>query len=133
MELVGSYKGQVFRLTSSSIQLRKAKALQLNNKITKIGDLKVYQLATSVARCYDCVTEQVLMTIGGELFELKRHALSQIKIEDSKALQLKVALAERLQAAERQWRERLIGILEKGRGGLPEEKNTTESKAKDDP
>lgn len=98
-------------------QLRKPKNLSLGGKITKVADLRVYQLSTALARVHPCMTEMKLMAMGGELYEMKKHSLSQVKVEENESsLKIKVRLASLLQVAERAWRERLIGLLTKGVG-----------------
>lgn len=102
----------------NALNLRKPKNLALGGKITRVSDLRVYQLSTALARAHPCVTEMKLMSIGGELYEMKKHALSQVKMgaEDASSLKVKVQLASMLQLSEHAWRERLIGLLTKGDG-----------------
>ena len=57
------------------------------------------------------------MLCGGEMYELKRHSLSNIKLADnSQSLEIRVALAKELQWAEKRWRDRLLKLLEQGLG-----------------
>lgn len=97
------------------IHPRKPKALSFGAKVGKIADLKVYLLASTLGKVHPCLTEQALMLCGGELFEMRRHALCSLKAsEDSGHLRVRVQLAEKKQAAERKWRERLLQLLDKG-------------------
>ena len=107
------------------LQFRKPKALKFGVKINKVSDLKCYHLATILARQHGSLTEQSLMLCGGEMFELKRHALANIKLTDnSQSLEIRVSLAKELQWAEKRWRDRLLSILTKGRVKMSDYKAT---------
>ena len=59
------------------------------------------------------------------MFELKRHALANIKLTDnSQSLEIRVSLAKELQWAEKRWRDRLLSILTKGRVKMSDYKAT---------
>ena len=74
-------------------RLRKEKSLQLGKNISKVGDLKAFVLATCLARVHPQVTEQQLMRVGGEAFELRRKALSEFRVSDTaESLNIRVAL-----------------------------------------
>lgn len=97
--------------------LRKAKALQLSGKVQKISDLGVYALCSVLGRQHGSLTEQSLMVIGGEAYEIQRRQLTQLKLSsDPDSLQVKVQLTKTLGLAEKRWRDRLLSILDKGSG-----------------
>lgn len=80
-----------------------------------MSDLKPFLLSTALARVHGAVTEAQLMRCGGEVYELRRRALQEFKVSDtSRSLNIRLALAEKLQMAEKIWRERLIKILTQG-------------------
>jgi len=94
---------------------RKPKNLVFNSKVTKINDIKTYHLATVLGRQHDGLTEQSLMVMGGELFEISRRGLQNMKLTDSHdSLNMRLQLTKELQSAEKRWRDRLLKILEKG-------------------
>ena len=99
-------------------RLRKEKSLQLGKNISKVGDLKAFVLATCLARVHPQVTEQQLMRVGGEAFELRRKALSEFRVSDTaESLNIRVALASSMASAEKLWKGRMLKILDKGAVG----------------
>lgn len=97
--------------------LRKPKSCVLSARVQKIADLRPYMLATVLARQHDVLSEQTLMVLGGELFELRRHALASFKAGDThESLSIRMDLTKDLQQAEKRWRDRLIQLLELGWG-----------------
>lgn len=59
------------------------------------------------------------MTIGGEFYALRRHALASFRAGDShESLSVRVSLAKDVQAAEKKWRDRMLKLLETGWGTL---------------
>lgn len=104
--------------SSSNSQVRKPKSLPFNNKVSKISDLKCYQLATLIARQTSQMSEQNVMRLGGELYELQRRGLKDMRLSDqSDALSLRLQVTRDMQNAEFRWRKRLLKLLGKGRGG----------------
>lgn len=89
----------------------------LSARVQKIADLRPYMLATVLARQHEALSEQTLMVLGGELFEIRRHSLASFKAMDTaESLSVRVDLSKELQRAEKRWRERLIQLLELGWG-----------------
>ena len=58
-----------------NLGLRKPKSLEFTAKISKVSDLKPYMLASLLGRAHQCITEQSVMCIGGELYELRKRAV----------------------------------------------------------
>jgi len=80
-----------------------------------VNDLKAMVLATTIARSHPILTEQKIMTLGGERYELRRRALSEFRVGDTaESLNIRCALAGQVQSAEKVWRSRMIKILEQG-------------------
>lgn len=101
--------------------LRKAKALKFTNKVNKVSDLKPYYLCCLLGRQHAALSEQTLMLLGGELFQIRKQAVQQLRLGDNDAsLQMRLRLTKEQQVAEHKWRSRLLQILELGRatGGL---------------
>ena len=102
-----------------NLGLRKPKSLEFTAKISKVSDLKPYMLASLLGRAHQCITEQSVMCIGGELYELRKRAVQSMKVSDnSKSLELRLRLTRELQHSEQKWRNRMLQILEQGRTGL---------------
>ena len=95
-----------------NLGLRKPKSLEFTAKISKVSDLKPYMLASLLGRAHQCITEQSVMCIGGELYELRKVS------DNSKSLELRLRLTRELQHSEQKWRNRMLQILEQGRTGL---------------
>ncbi len=94
---------------------RKAKNLQIVKNICKMGDLKPYVMATALARMHPTLTEQSLMNMGGELYELRRRHLADFKVTDSsQSLSLRLQLSQSLANAESSWKGNMMEILKQG-------------------
>eukprot|EP00435_Cladocopium_sp_Y103_P053845 s1312_g17.t1 len=77
---------------------RKAKSLQLGKACSRISDLKVEQLAI-ILTVHDLLTSQSLFSLGGELLEVHRRALSlQKRQEDGthRGLEMRVEVSKRM-------------------------------------
>lgn len=86
-----------------------------NSKVQKVSDITCYSLAAVLGRQTPNLTEQSLMVMGGELYEIKRRSLQHMKLSDSSdALSLRLKLTKELQHAEKRWRDRLLKVLHKG-------------------
>eukprot|EP00435_Cladocopium_sp_Y103_P059594 s902_g21.t1 len=95
----------------------KPNACQIHSKIFKIGDLKPYLLALILSRQHTNLNEQSLMVMGGELYEIRKRGLQNMRLSDtSDSLQMKLAMTKELQSAEKRWRDRLLQILSKVAG-----------------
>ena len=54
----------------SHLKLRKPQRLRLDKRVQNLSDLSAFHLATSIAHIIPGLTEQSLMRIGGELYQV---------------------------------------------------------------
>ena len=90
--------------------------MQLGKACSRISDLKVEQLAI-ILQVHDTLTSQTLFSMGGELLEVHRRALSlQKRQEDGshRGLEIRVEVSKRMGWSEKRWGERLVSILKQG-------------------
>ena len=87
----------------------------MTKHISKIGDLKVHQLAVLLTKVHECLTPQSIFSCGGELLESRRKVMSQLKLSDgNEDLRARLALSKEVSEAEKLWRDRLLSLLGKG-------------------
>lgn len=56
------------------------------------------------------------MHIGGEHYELKKRALGDFRVTDTReSLNIRLGLATQLQSAEKVWKQNMVKILQKGK------------------
>lgn len=101
--------------------VRKPKGLQITKNMTRLADLKVAQIASVLSQVHSCLTSQCLFTCGGELVEIHRKNLTSLKAHDDGSeagLRARITASQKLQWAEKRWRDRLVSLFKEGRADI---------------